>query len=184
MKYLLLLLLSVPAFAAAPAAGVWGWDGTHYYPSLGLGSVLQGGTGSSVGEMIVNGGPQIKKYAANTIGAYAGSTDRPVVVSGGAPTYGLMIVRGQGETGTTNISGGEGYAYSSNTTAQQTLSFSVSFGDTPVCTCTVGGSTGYSCTVVTVSSSGFSVYTFQTYNTPVNDVSYNFICIGQRPSGS
>lgn len=142
-------------------------------------------------------GPIIKQYAVNTMGIFNGSTDRPVVVSAGAPTYGLMIVRGGGTTGSSTISGGEGYCYGAtnatactggtNGSSTQTVSFTTAFGDVPICTCTVlaVGSSQIFCVINSggIAATGLQVQTEQSGGSATN-ASYNFICIGLRPSNS
>lgn len=117
----------------------------------------------------------------NTLGVrYQGfsGTVFPAVVSANPSTNGLMIVRGGGQTNTTNInplSGGEGFAWSANSSGLQTLSFSTSFQDTPACTCSTTGS-NHACNVLVVSSSSVQ------FGTTSASEDYFFICIGQRNS--
>jgi hypothetical protein len=161
MKYLLIfLLLSAKIFAAAPSVGWFGFDGTHYYPSYGY---------------------LLKGYATNTLGVFNGSTDRPVVVSGGAPTYGLMIVRGGGATGSSTVApNSEGYSYTSNTTGTQTLTFTTPFQDTPICICAIAATNTLFCGYNILLSS--TLVEFVTYNTSgtATNAGYSWICIGQR----
>jgi len=131
-------------------------------------------------------GPTQQVYATNTLGVSNSGTDRPVVVSGGAPTNGLLIVRGGGLTTPSGASCGtpigEGYSCTRTSTGLYAITFSVAFPDNPVCTCVDNTNSPRICSIGTGSSS--LNLTLATTAGAAIDEAFSFICIGQRPAGS
>lgn len=156
-----------------------------------------GNVNAGLSLQIGSSGVKLTNYSANTLGVQnAATTPRPAVVSAGAPSEGMMIVRGGGTGASGGFSGtdcfntssgaliGEGYTCSRSGAGVYVVTFSASFDDIPSCTC--AGTQGAAPVCALGSALGASSVTFQESTTvPVNaDGPWSFICIGKRPSGS
>lgn len=122
-------------------------------------------------------------YSPNTLGVGfpATTSNRPVVVSAQPSTNGLMIVRGIVD-GSGTITAGEGFTVTSYTSGTCILDWTTDFEDTPVMVANpyANSITISNFTIGCIATTSSGTVTMSTVTNKI----FNFVCMGQRKTGT
>lgn len=148
------------------------------------GALLSNDNGNLIAPAIIWSGATsnaaVKTHSARTLAVRSAAiVDYPIVVSAGAPTHGMVVVRGRVSSAGAVVTG-EGYTSSRIGLGAYTVTLSAAFADVPTVVATPFNTAGF-IEVAPTAAASFNVQTYSSSAVPT-DRDFCFIAIGQRGS--